>query len=396
MNVIVICTNPVFDYPPLLSLVAALLDLGHKVTLLANSVDSLPSHISDSTYLETIELGDRSTSTARFRAMFAAPKKIHEYLKLYSAQIDLVWVCGDIAARDTGKILYNFPYVLQLYELADYVPLFARRSMPLHYHEIKSMALRAQVVTVPEYNRAHIQKVFWNLPHVPTVLPNKPYPDILISKAPYQNDHFLWAKKQFAQEKRKILLYQGIYNEDRDMLPYAKALEFLNDEYVLYLMGRIKTLSAQSILDKWTAYPNIVDLGYIKAPAHLQFTEQGYIGLLPYQPTSTSRMSPLNALYCAPNKIWEYSRIGLPMLGSDVPGLTLPFGQYKMGITTSKDPKEIAQAIRTIEEHYDEYHSNSLAYYHTCDYKQLVANIVQKATSGSSITSHITNSVSIS
>ena len=44
-------------------------------------------------------------------------------------------------------------------------------------------------------------------------------------------------------------------------------------------------------------------------------TSHAYIGAVTYTRTS------FNHLFCAPNKIWEYSGAAVPMISDDLPGL---------------------------------------------------------------------------
>ena len=62
-------------------------------------------------------------------------------------------------------------------------------------------------------------------------------------------------------------------------------------------------------------------------------------------------------------KIYEYAACGLPMIGSDVPGLTYPFSTNDIGyICKDKKVEEIINIVRTIECRYDEMVSNCLSF----------------------------------
>lgn len=45
------------------------------------------------------------------------------------------------------------------------------------------------------------------------------------------------------------------------------------------------------------------------------------IGVMSYSPHQKTHAGVVNALYCAPNKIFEYGKYGKPMIANDVPAL---------------------------------------------------------------------------
>ena len=65
-------------------------------------------------------------------------------------------------------------------------------------------------------------------------------------------------------------------------------------------------------------------------------------------------------MYCAPNKIWEYSGFSIPMLANDVPGLKYTVEMYKAGLcVNTNDENEIRNAILQISSKYDEFSYNA-------------------------------------
>ena len=375
MNIVVIKVNDIVNVPPAISLVNALLDLGHNVALLAGGVGSLPSSILDRDGLTGIELGKSCSKLDTLKHLYSDHKMISDYLNAHKNEIDLVWTTTDMSARAVGNDLLNFNYVLQISELVEYVPLLRGGASRLHYDNFIKLAQRASRVVVPEYNRAHIQQALWELPETPKLLPNKPYPNSILydSALPPAIDTLL------KSDNRKKLLYQGIYSRDRNLDNYAKAVNLLGDDYALCIMGKPMEPNVDWFRDLREITDQVVDLGFVAAPNHLSVTPFGYIGLLPYRAERYAHYSVLNALYCAPNKIWEYSRFGLPMIGSDVPGLTAAFRDGKMGFTVDGTPEGIANAVIAIDEDYDDFSKRSKQYYDSIDFKQIVSEILDEA-----------------
>ena len=285
----------------------------------------------------------------------------------------------DTAVRDVGRIALRYKYIIHLMELIEdipcwpievipFVPRWMYKVMPLH---MKRYAQNAYKVVVAEYNRAHIQKAWWSLKELPEIWPNKPIDDqIEIKEIPADIQIIL---DKLKREKRKIILYQGVFLPDRDLEPFVQAVENQQDQYCLYLMGR-DTPYRKYLCDK---YAFIQYIPFIRPPFHLLITQYAYIGLLPYKFAKYMHLSVLNALYCAPNKIYEYAKYGVPMLGTDVPGLYTPFAKYGIGYCCENNtPQAVIQGIKRIEAHYDVLSANCKKFYDSVDLDSIVEKIL--------------------
>ena len=116
---------------------------------------------------------------------------------------------------------------------------------------------------------------------------------------------------------------------------------------------------------------NIIHIYFIPAPEYLIFTSKAYIGLITYDALI------LNCAYCAPNKLYEYGRYGLPMLGNDIPGLRNTIGYYDAGVIVDECCIEsICEGIRKISENYERYSANSLRLYEETDNVEAVRKII--------------------
>ena len=84
----------------------------------------------------------------------------------------------------------------------------------------------------------------------------------------------------------------------------------------------------------------------------------------------------LNAIFCAPNKTWEYTGFGIPVLCHDIPGLRYTIGQYKAGVCADMDDTEaIKAAITEMDSNYEEYSQNAIAFYVSFDVKKSLLDI---------------------
>ena len=88
--------------------------------------------------------------------------------------------------------------------------------------------------------------------------------------------------------------------------------------------------------------------------------------------------SVLNALYCAPNKIYEYARYGVPIIGNDIPGLRSVVNEYRNGVIVSEITKEeVKKKILKINESYEGYSKKSKGLYESCDNEKTVKEIIR-------------------
>ena len=372
--VTVICTGVINDFPPAVSLVSNLLEIGCRVSLLACGDDScLPHAVRNNEQFEFVCLGSRGGSLFRRISMLhSVPHEIRAFLSARRDEIDIVWTTMAVDVRDAGKQLNHFPHVMQIAELTEKVPAFFHTNRPPYSKLTIKLARKAKKVVVPEYNRAFIQQTLWRLSETPSVLPNKPS---ALNELPTNLDRELILR--FENETRKIVLYQGLFADDRDLAPFADAIDSLEGEFVLYLMGKASDQKQQNLIEEIIrSHTNIEYVGFVPAPNHLAYTKFARIGLLPYKPSYDGACPPLNALYCAPNKIWEYSRFGVPMIGSDVPGLTGVFARFNCGVTAKNNAASIAEAIREVDDAHDLMSSGSLKLYSSVDTQQIVKNIV--------------------
>lgn len=375
-------TGNINEFPPAINLTTLLIKLGHNVTVVANGADEFFSNANTEDRVDTIELGGRKTKTEKVKQLFNTRKRIRDFIHRSEGGIDLYWCMTDLTAREAGSALNGKKYVMNISELVEYVPLLTARPMVLHSKKTVRLARNAAAVVCPEYNRAHIQKVWWDLPRVPFVLPNKPCET---EDIPFRSED-RQIRLAFEGEERKILLYQGVFSSDRSFSAYSKALEILGHDYCLYLMGMAMSAAEQRKAQQLAAASEQIELiDFVPAPYHLAYTSFGHIGLLPYKPSKGGRCSCLNALYCAPNKIWEYARVGLPMIGSDVPALKHQLESNGAGFAINMDdPNAIVDAIRTIADNYDKYSSSSRRLYDSYDSTEIVREIIDYVCEGES------------
>jgi len=86
----------------------------------------------------------------------------------------------------------------------------------------------------------------------------------------------------------------------------------------------------------------------------------------------------LNHVFCAPNKIWEYSGFGVPSLAADLPSLRYWLDRYQAGVCCNFDSEDdVAEAIGHILQNRESYKTGATALYDSCDLRTLYQNVLR-------------------
>lgn len=369
----VIELNNVGDYPPVQNLIRVLLDIGFKVNLIGRNISKVAKDICENENYTGYETAKYTKIDNMIQATVNRVYTIHKarrFLNVLGTQSDYVWTTSMKSVQVLGKRILKYKNVLQLMELAENGYLILERYIKF---PIDEYARQSWKTVVPEINRAYIQKVWWNLKNVPVVLPNKPYSnnygDI--------TDDIKTPLEIMKNEKKRIILYLGVVGTDRDLESLARIVSKSQD-YVIYIAGKVHGEEAENLMHKMLNLYHCVYLGEFNPPKHLALVKYAYIGVLPYKPVISRTNSELNALYCAPNKIWEYAGFGVPMVGSDVLGLKLPFEQWNIGRCCDlNDETEIIKAIEEVDKNHDEMSQNCYKFYDSVDLEKIVSEILE-------------------
>lgn len=371
MKIIIILVGDVYSFPPILSLLNTFEKMGIENILITTKAKKDLKKDYLKTKIEEIELEYESIKSP-IKKLLLLPflsKKIWDKINKYYDNNSILWIVTDVSIKILGNKILTKRYILHLMELSE--KLYYYHKFPIFKLNEKKIGNKALAIVVPEYNRSHIVKAWWNLECTPLVLPNKPSINLLINKKSIVSDK---SAKDILDKigNKKIILYQGIISKERPLDIFIKAVDRYKGKYAFVIMsgGENKYENIKS--------ENFYFIPFIAPPEHLEITSHAYIGILSYIPTNKTGYSPLNSLYCAPNKTFEYSMFGIPMLGNNIPGLNYLFEITKCGVCFEKfDIDDICGAIEKIESNYKEMSENSLKYYNKVDYKQEVAKILK-------------------
>ena len=373
MKLVIVLLTHIDNLPPARNLLLSLTRLDVQVSLITMYSAALPREIKAANNFNIIDLQSKE-STNRIQALgkrVLRRKKLRKVIKTITRKEDVIWTITDYDAMETGSLLLNYRHVMQLMELIHDIPIFDE--IPVVKAHIEKYARKAEMIIVPEYNRAHIQKAYWQLCETPKVIPNKPK----VEEKKYDIKKISSDAAKVFQKigNRKIVLYQGTFGYERVLEQFIEAVGLLGKEYCMVLMGR-DDIEVRKLLDK---YPETFFIPFISAPDHLAVTSRAHIGVLSYVNTSNIRhYDPLNALYCAPNKLYEYACFGIPMIGNDIPGLEIPFKLNNIGQCSKLTAEAIAMTIREIEENYDTMSRNCKTFYSSVNIDRIVEEIVRE------------------
>ena len=290
------------------------------------------------------------------RTLLSLEKKYGEPI-IWHSEVASAALLGDWGLRYHNRLL-------TIYELADF-----RGSTWLGF-SLKKCLQNVHLV-VPEFNRACILKEFFHLSESPSVIPNKPFyhprtRDMALPENGPYNDVFAKIAG------RPIFLYQGIWNEDR--VGVAKVLEVIARNRSNYCIVSMPDCKAVQELSR--KYSNVFGLPYVSPPNHLAVTSHATVGIAIYNAAGRGLLQRLGAIYCAPNKIYEYAGFGIPTLGNDLPGLKYTVEMAGAGICCSMTEESILSAADRLVAQLDSFRQKANEFYMSVDLEQSVQKIL--------------------
>ena len=354
-KVILIQVDSILGYPPTMALINELVNTSIKVTVLTTVVNNQLIEVLPKSVIIQKVGKDYTYNTfpiTKLMELFVVRKNIWSYIDAYYDDDTLLWVMSNITIKHMGMKLLNYRYNLHLFELVDKVTYIGSHTIGL---DLVKLAYAAHKLIVCEYNRAQITQAWFKLKELPLVISNKPMLNDFHRKSEITRSEP--AKKIIAELKdKKIVLYQGVVDVERPIEPIARAVEELDESFVFMVMTGSKC-------EHLKKYRKTIVMPYIAAPYHLEVTSHAFVGILIYTPVYGTFTSPLNSIYCAPNKIYEFSQFGIPMIGNDIPGLRYTIEYNRMGVCVPEmNAKHFAQAIQNITDNYNAFSDNAIKF----------------------------------
>lgn len=376
--------NNLMDYPPMISLIDVLHDLGEEITFIGGFSESPTTQRFRSYGINLINLScEKSGSILNKIFTFWRYKKqltsLMERIDI-DKDNDLIWYVYSDTAYFIYKTLEKYKYIIHYYEYVGQSNWKFKLLSP-HYNQM-TFAQNALGVIHCEYNRAQVFRALNELNISPFVIPNKPY----IKESSMDENSIPGDIKVMIDNVRKkvegkrVILYQGYFeSRERKLEEFCEAIKMMPSDYVMIAMGKGPDDSYNQLKKKYES-DRIIFIPFIIPPFHLYITQLASVGVLSYSPQVRTHAGVINVLYCAPNKIFEYGRYGKPMIANEVPGLNMIFKLFHCGLTIEYPitPESIVSTINSIFSDYDAFSKGSRRYYDSVDLVEIIKGILHK------------------
>jgi glycosyltransferase involved in cell wall biosynthesis len=369
---ILIFNHDIKLYPPILSVVESLVSNGQSVVVVGFCSDQAlitALNSKGAKYVEVIRNYHNDNAAQKLCKLFSYKRRVSTYVRKVASPATLLWIFGNENVWLLHSLVAKYKTVVYLFEVPE-LKISRRYRVFAPFANYADLMRSAYKVICCEYNRAHITKAYFGLKELPTVIPNKPEvaDDVAVDLS----------LAGLSNETRKILLYQGIFNfPERSLEAFCESIAYLPDDYIVVLMG--PESAYKQYLKATYQSERVKFVSFISPPRHLCITSGSYIGFLNYFSPQGDIGACLNTLYCAPNKIFEYSKFGVPMIGNDVPALRVMLDGYGSGICVDHlTAQGIADAVKRISADYGRFKENSYKLYDSVNYPALIASVSQR------------------
>lgn len=351
MRIAIVTAERLQEFPPMITLLKAMDQLGHETVLLSPYHDPFfaglgmkhgahlfaaeaPDARLTRYYRNRIQasLAFHTERMLRRKHLRSMPRRFSEELR----QADVIWVLHENTMLLGGKRFADRmgEYLYTMYELC------VKNSRVPEVYDYA--AGKAGLTVVPEYTRAHIAKAFYSLEQLPAVIPNKPLEHPRMKNMPISDNAIREKIRRIRAEGKKIIMYMGILSDERPLEPIIEAVN-TTDHYVLAVLGG-RTPYLDRLEQKMGG--RFEYLGEVKPPYHLEVASHADVAYISY----VARNGSINAVFCAPNKVYEFAGFGIPMLCNDNPGLKFTVEHQGMGVCV---PELSVEAIRAALERID-------------------------------------------
>lgn len=380
-RIFIVLKEDIIDFPPVLSIISILAENSCKVYHLGTYSDKEGRKRLEEKGVEFIQMpryNGKATPLIKMYSQIRFRNELKKNLKdSHLEKEDVVWLIQAETVFLLGSLVKKYTTICHALEFFDQNIGWKYRLLSPRL-DLAWTLQHAHKVVCCEYNRAQIEKGIFQLQELPIILPNKIVVDdegLDILPPIIQT---LINEIKVKTEGKKIVLYQGIFlDKERRLEEFCEAMGELPDDYVFIAMGRGSEMYER--LKKKYESSKILFIPFINPPYHLQVTQMATIGVLTYFPRSGAIGRTLNPLYCAPNKIFEYSRYGIPMISNDVPALKYSFMEYHCGecVDYPMSKKGIVATIKKISCNYQAYRDGAIKYYESIDPQDIVLKIIE-------------------
>lgn len=201
----------------------------------------------------------------------------------------------------------------------------------------RTLTPKADLVVSPEENRSRIYLQEYHAKEMPLLIRNCPP-----FKEPVKSTNLADFLRSSGVDFKTIVLYQGLLDYSRCIGEMIDSAKYYSEGSVLVLLGGGKDEWAEP--GQMKEFPsNVVHLPYVPYPQLVAYTSSADVGMLFYRNTCR------NNYFCAPNKLFEYMMMGLPVITNDYPGIKKFVEGENVGLCANpENPFEVARAVDKI------------------------------------------------
>ncbi|THH34570.1 glycosyltransferase family 4 protein [Neolewinella litorea] len=298
----------------------------------------LSYHSNESSFSESVKV--RNISKTPYPSIFIDRliAKVRSYYHFYKyllknkREVDIIFIG-----------IWDFNFLKQIVKLINFKGIIVYQ-----FHELDLSKLHlcrdADFCLIPEENRLWLTYFLGNLGKLPLLLPN--IPNTQLGEAAVVPEII----NELKRDNKKILLYQGLVSFKRRCLAeIIESLTLSSNELHLIIMpgakadpaelGKVNTLALQLGVSE-----RVHIIASLPAPMHLEIIRYADIGIGLYRPTS------LNQVYAAPNRLYEFSKFGIPQILPDFPmfkALSVKF-PFAVNVVNPESADEIATALNNL------------------------------------------------
>lgn len=361
-------------FPPVVSICNILSDLHYEIVYIGGCTDEgIENYLTQDRCVKIYKTPNYGgNSFKRFIQQWRYRNHVLSLLKKeYVEGETYLWLLHSETVSLFSGLLGKYDVIAHLFEFKNPDEKIAYRLLSPFSSFGTRLKLATKVICC-EYNRACITKSIYNLNNVPYILPNKPYNSSVAETISMPSSIRELLSKYVG---KKIILYQGVFIPERRVDYFIKAINSLPDEYVLFLMGG-ESKFYNELKNNYQS-ERVVFLPFLPPPLHLEITKLAHIGILVYVVNGEPINRAINVLYCAPNKLYEYSMFGIPMISNDLPALKYAFTLNEAGLCMNTlSEKEIKDTILEISGNYEKYSEASIRLYNSIDMVDIIKNIL--------------------
>ena len=375
-KIILVLKEDIIEYPPVISILNVLSETSHEIYFLGTYSDAKGKRDLEKKGIRFVDMPPYEGKANKLKKMMLQiefRKQVMNGLsKIQLSKDDVLWLIQAETIYLLSSLVKKYKTICHFLEFADNKVDWKYRLLNPRLNLADTLQHAYRVVCC-EYNRAQIAKGIFQLDRLPVVLPNK----MVINEDRNIPDDVAKIIGELKErlDGKKIILYQGIFlDKERRLEEFCEAMGDLPDDYVFIAMGKGSEMYER--LRKQYASDRILFIPFIRPPYHLQVTKMASIGVLSYFPRKGSIGRTLNPIYCAPNKIFEYARFGVPMISNDIPGLKYTYIEFHCGkcVDYPMNKNQIVNTIKSVMDNYLSYKKGAIKFYNSVDIQSIILN----------------------